>query len=223
MKTGFLAVAMIGCIAIGMHGVLVGGEAKNKEKDSKKEETKKSGTIKGKITAKRVRSPENVLVYIEKVSGEQAPPEKLAEMDQKKLSFVPLVLPIVKGTTVRFLNSDPVLHNIFWRKNKDGSYASRNLGTWGKGGVRKYTFKEEGHLVLLCNVHPEMEAHVVVLQNPYFAVVGKEGTYEIKGVPPGDYTVKTWYPKPKRLKSKSSKVTVKADQTTDLDFSLSRR
>lgn len=182
-----------------------------------------TGTIKGKISAKGVRSPENVLVYIEKAPGEFPPPKKPAEVDQKKLVFIPHVLPIVKGTTVRFLNSDPILHNVFWPKSKDGSYAARNLGTWGKGGVRKFTFDKQGSVVLLCNVHPEMEAHVVVLQNPFSAVVGKDGEYEIKGVPPGTYTVKTWYSKSKRLKSKSAEVSVEAGKAAQLDFSLSRR
>ena len=109
---------------------------------------KKTGSIKGKISVRGVRSPENVLVYIEKAPGEYPAPKKLAEMDQKKLEFIPHVLPIVKGTTVRFLNSDPILHNVFWPKSKDGSYKGRNLGTWGKGGVRKYTFNKEGTVVL---------------------------------------------------------------------------
>lgn len=185
--------------------------------------SEKTGSIKGKISARGVRSPVNVLLYIEKAPGKFPPPKKPAEVDQKKLEFIPHVLPIVIGTEVRFLNSDPILHNVFWPKSKDGSYASRNLGTWGKGGVRKFTFTKQGSVVLLCNVHPEMEAHVVVLQNTFFALAGKDGAYEIKGVPPGEYTVKTWYEKPKRLKSKSAKVTVKAGEEASLDFSLSRR
>ena len=80
-----------------------------------------------------------------------------------------------------------------------------------------------GHVVLLCNIHAEMEGHIVVLQNPFFAVTGKDGLYEIKDVPPGQYTVTTWYPQPKKLKSKSAKVTVAAGKTAKLDFSLGRR
>ena len=193
------------------------------ETSAQKKSEQKTGSIKGKISVRGVRSPENVLVYIEKASGEYPAPKELAKMDQKKLVFFPHVLPIVKGTTVRFLNSDPILHNVFWPKSKDGAYKGRNLGTWGKGGVRKYTFKKEGTVVLLCNVHPEMEAHVVVLQNPYFVVVGKDGEYEIKNVPQGKYTVKTWYSKSKRLRSKSAEATVEADKATELNFPLSRR
>ncbi len=183
----------------------------------------KTGTISGEVSVSGVRSPENVLVYIEKVEGDWKPPKEATHMDQKKLAFIPRVLPIVKGTKVEFLNSDPVLHNVFWPKSKDGSYTGRNLGTWGKGGKRDATFDKEGSLVLLCNVHPEMEAHIVVLQNPFFGLVTKDGGYEIKGVPPGEYTLKTWYENPKKLRPKSEKVTVKAGDSTQVDFSLSRR
>ena len=183
----------------------------------------KTGSIKGEITVRGVRSPENVLVYVEKIPGEHKPPSKPAKMDQARMAFVPHVLAIVKGTTVAFHNNDSLLHNVFWLKSKDGSYSSKNLGTWGKGGVKKVKFEKEGSVVLLCNIHPEMEGHIVVLQNPAFAVVGKDGLYEIKGVPAGQYTVKTWYSKPRKLRSKSATVTVKAGESTELDFSLSRR
>ena len=180
------------------------------------------GSIEGTISVSGVKSPENVLVYLEEVAGDWPPPKEPAEMDQAKLAFIPHVLPIVKGTTVRFLNNDPILHNVFWPKNK--SYSARNLGTWGKGGSKKHKFDKLGAAVLLCNVHPEMEGHIVVLQNPFFTVVdNKDGEYEIKNVPPGQYTLKTWYSKPKKLRSKSEKVKVVADKETEQDFSLSRR
>lgn len=179
------------------------------------------GTIKGSITVSGVKTPENVLVYLDEVPGDWPPPEEPAAMDQIKLVFTPHVLPIVKGTTVRFLNSDPILHNVFWPKGE--GYATRNLGTWGKGASKTYTFDALGNVVLLCNVHAEMEGHIVVLQNPFFAVVGEEGTYEIKDVPPGKYTLKTWYSNPKKLRAKSVEVTVAAGGVAEQDFSLSRR
>ena len=181
-----------------------------------------TGSIKGEITANGVRSPEGVVVYIESMPGEQKPPEAPVEVDQKKLVFVPHVLAIVKGTQVIFKNGDPLLHNVFWIASDDGSYPAQNLGTWGQGDKKTYTFDKLGHVGLLCNIHPEMEGYIVVLQNPFLAVVGKDGAYEIKNVPPGDYVVKTWYSKPKKLKSKSEKVNVSAGKTASLDFTLSK-
>ncbi len=181
-----------------------------------------TGSIKGEITASGVRSPEDVVVYIQEVAGLQKPPAQPVSMDQNKLVFVPHVLPIVVGTTVDFHNGDPLLHNIFWPASDDGSYAGNNLGSWGQGDKRSFVFDKLGHVVTLCNIHAEMEGHIVVLQNPYCAVTGKEGTYEIKNVPPGQYTVATWYPQPKKLKSKSAAVTVEAGKTATLDFTLGR-
>ena len=116
-----------------------------------------------------------------------------------------------------------MLHNVFWPAADDGSYAANNLGTWGQGDSKKFTFDKEGHVVLLCNVHAEMEGHILVVQNPCFAVVKKEGTYEIKGVPPGTYNLVTFYPQPKKLKSKTIQVTVEAGKTLTQDIELGRR
>ena len=182
-----------------------------------------TGSIKGEISASGVRSPEDVVVYIQEVPGEHQPPAEPAVVDQKKLVFVPHVLAIVKGTTVTFRNGDPLLHNVMWPASDDGSYPAKNLGTWGQDDSRSFTFDKLGHVVLLCNIHAEMEGHIIVLQNPFFAITGKDGLYEIKNVPPGEYTVTTWYPQPKKLKSKSAKVTVAAGKTAKLDFSLGRR
>lgn len=181
-----------------------------------------TGSIKGEIDASGVKSPENVVVYIETVPGEPKPPTDTVEIDQKKLVFIPHVVAVVKGTTVKFKNGDPLLHNIFWNASADGSYSATNLGTWGQGDSRKYTFDKLGYVGLLCNIHPDMEGFILVLQNPYFAVVGKEGTYEIKNVPPGQYNLKTWYPKPKKLKSKSAPVTVETGKAANVDFSLGK-
>ncbi len=181
-----------------------------------------TGSIKGKISVVGVRSPKDVLVYIEQAPGEYKPPEEPVVMDQVRMVFIPHVLPIVKGTTVKYVNSDPIPHNVMWLKSKNGAYSQHNMGKWGKGKTKSFTYEKEGHVVLLCNVHPEMEAYIVVLQNPFFALVGKEGTYEIKNIPPGKYTVKTWYTRPRRLKSKSAEVAVDVGKVCELDFSLGR-
>ena len=196
------------------------GLVANESAVARADEDKEKGSITGTISVSGVRSPKDVLVYVEKVPGEYPPPKEPVHMDQVKLVFTPNVLPIVKGTTVSFENGDPILHNIFWPKSK--SYRTRNLGSWGKGRSKKVTFDKEGKVVLLCNVHSEMEGHIVILQNPFFALVGREGTYEIKDVPPGEYTLNTWYFKPKKLRSKSTKVSVSAGEPAVVDFSLSR-
>ena len=97
-----------------------------------------TGSIKGDITATGVKSPEDVVVFIETVPGEQKPPADPVAMDQKKLTFLPHVLPIVKGTVVKFQNGYPLLHNVFWNRSDDGTYTATNLGTWGNASTKQY-------------------------------------------------------------------------------------
>ena len=110
-------------------------------------------------------------------------------MDQKKLRFVPHVLPVLVGTTVEFPNSDPVAHNVF-----SISEAKRfNLGLYKHGTVRRMTFDRPWVVELLWNVHLEMSAYIVVLKNPYFARTAADGTYRIENVPAGQHRLRCWY------------------------------
>ncbi len=153
-----------------------------------------AGEITGKVKARGVKDSGNAVVYIDKISGKTFPaPKEHAKMDQKNLTFVPHVLPVLVGTTVDFTNSDDVLHNVF---SPDKCADKFNLGSWPKGQSKSYTFKEPGcAATLLCNVHPEMEGYVLVLETPYYAVSAKDGSYEIKNVPAGKYTLKIWHEK----------------------------
>jgi plastocyanin len=152
-----------------------------------------AGDIQGKVTASGMRSPENIAVYIDAIPGKTFPdPGQHAVVDQKNLKFVPHVIVVLKGTTVDFLNSDSVGHNVFWPSVSGNKKLGHNLGTWPQGVKKSFEFNDLGAVPLLCNVHPEMSGYVVVVPTPYFAVTDKEGQYVIKGVPPGSYTLKTW-------------------------------
>lgn len=177
-----------------------------------------AGTITGKVKVRGLRNPKNVVVYIDRVEGDFKPPKEPAKMDQIKMVFVPHVLPIVAGTTVEFHNSDPVLHNVF---TPDACAEKFNLGTWGAGEVRSYTYKEGGCVsVILCNVHPEMEAWVVVLQNPYFYKTRKDGLFTIENVPAGRYTLKVWHEK---AKGPAQQVTVPEKGKVTVNFKMKRK
>lgn len=172
------------------------------------------GTISGAVTCKGVRTPADTIVYIDKMDGKFDPPAEHATQDQQNLTYIPHVQAIVKGTTVDFPNSDTVRHNAF---SPPGSATIFNLGTYDVGVVKHVTFDVVGETPLLCNVHAEMSAFIVTLQNPYFAITGKDGTYTIKDVPPGKYTVTTWHEK---LKADSKEVEVKdgANVTANLEL-----
>ena len=164
----------------------------------------RAGDVVGTVAAPKL---DQVVVYVETVSGTFAPGR--ATMDQVKKVFVPYVLPVVKGTTVEFHNGDNLSHNAF------GIGADEfQLGTFGQGGMREHTFNKSGEVSILCNVHPEMEAHVLVLQNPYFARPDSNGKFQIASVPPGDYVIKAWY----AGKTKKQSVKVPATGSVTVTF-----
>jgi len=140
-----------------------------------------------------MRSAENIAVYVDALPGKTFnPPAQHAVEDQKHMMFVPQVLVVLKGTTVDFLNSDPVGHNVYWPSISGNKKLNHNMGTWPQGQTKSFTFDDLGVAPLLCNVHPEMSGYVVVVPTPYFAVTDKAGEFVIKDVPDGTYTVKTW-------------------------------
>lgn len=145
------------------------------------------GVVTGSVVAKLAKQKEGVLLYLASVPGNYPAPKEHSVIDQKDLVFIPRILPILVGTTVDFLNSDNVRHNVF---SPDGE--KFNLGTWPKGERHSYTFSKLGVYTILCNVHPEMEAFVVVLNNPFYAMTGKEGTFRIEHVPSGTYMLQTF-------------------------------
>jgi plastocyanin len=152
-----------------------------------------AGDIKGKVTAQGMKSSENIVVYVDSVAGKKfdAPADHVV-VDQKKMTFVPHVSVVQQGTTVEFLNSDPVGHNVYWPSISGNKKLAHNMGTWPQGQKKPFQFMDLGAASLLCNVHPEMSGYVVVVPTPYFAVTDKDGNYTIKNVPPGHYTILTW-------------------------------
>jgi plastocyanin len=162
-----------------------------------------AGEIKGKVSVQGIKSAENIAVYVDAIPEKKfdAPTTKPL-IDQTKMTFVPHVTIVQVGTTVEFQNSDPVGHNVYWPSISGNKKLAHNLGTWPKGDKKSFQFNDVGVAGLLCNVHPEMNGYVVVSPTPYFALTDKSGNYEIKNVPPGKYTLKTW--------SEDGKVTTQA-------------
>lgn len=175
-----------------------------------------AGEIHGKVACKGVKDSADAVVYVAAVTGKTFPaPAEHAKIDQRNLVFHPHVLAVQAGTTVDFLNSDVVLHNVF---SPDACADKFNLGTWPKGQSRCYAFKKECIASLLCKVHPEMEAFVVVAPTPYFATTKADGSYTIANVPDGSYTLKVWHPK---LKGTEKAVRV-AGGAAEADFEIAR-
>jgi plastocyanin len=173
-----------------------------------------AGTISGQVSGVAGQS----VVYVDTISGKTFPaPTQHPVIDQKGLVFQPHVTVVQVGTTVDFLNSDSVAHNVFWTSIGGNKKLGHNLGTWPKGERKSFKFDAPGAVPILCNVHPEMSAYLVVAPTPYFATSDQMGNYKIENVPDGSYTVTAWH---EGAKNQSKPVTVSGD--TKADFTLSK-
>ena len=151
-----------------------------------------AGDLKGKVTALGIRSAENIAVYLDGVPGKTfPPPAQHLTIDQTHLAFSPHVSVVLQGTTIDFKNDDTVGHNVYWPAVSHNRKLAHNMGTWPQGLSKPFTFNDLGDIPLLCNVHPEMSGYIFVVPTPYFAITDKEGSFTIKNVPPGQYTIKT--------------------------------
>lgn len=158
-------------------------------------EVGKTGIVKGTITIGGKPTADAV------VSVEGVPQKKLqtqdsklkttrAVVDQRDLKFIPRVLPALFGTTVDFPNNDKTFHNVF-----STSEAKKfDLGLYAPGNSRSVTFEKPGVVRILCNVHPDMEAFIVVKEHPFFGVTDNRGNYLLSNVPLGKYRLELWHP-----------------------------
>jgi plastocyanin len=108
---------------------------------------------------------------------------------QHNKSFLPHVLVVELGTAVEFPNKDPFFHNIF--SLFDGERF--DLGLYESGSSRTVRFDRPGVSFLFCNIHPEMNAVVVAVDTPYFALTDHSGRITIQKVPDGRYVMHVWY------------------------------
>ena len=115
---------------------------------------------------------------------------KKAVVDQREMKFVPRVSAVLVGSTVEFPNNDKTFHNAF-----SNSEAKRfDLGLYASGKSRSVVLDKAGVVKVLCNVHPNMEAYVVVKSHPYYAVTNSRGNYSLNGIPLGKYRLEVWHP-----------------------------
>lgn len=189
-------------------GALVVGQERKGQPDGQEAKT---GTIQGKIDSPWIKRSAAV-VYLKDVPGKFPPPSQQPVMDQRGLKFIPHVLPVLVGSTVSFPNNDSVRHNVF---SPSRSARRFNLGIYPAGATKHVTYDRVGVVPLLCNVHSEMSAFVVVLPNPYFAVTDDQGSFKIENIPEGTYTLTFWHGK---LRPKAGKVPVRPGKNVRVTF-----
>ena len=132
---------------------------------------------------------QNVLVYVSKgLEGKEfEPPKTPVLLDQVGCVYTPHVVAVMAGQPLEVRNSDATLHNVMSTPRDNAPF---NFGMSVKGETRKMEFKfPELKMNTKCFMHPWMSGYIHVLEHPFFAVTGEDGTFAIKGLPPGEYEV----------------------------------
>ena len=155
-----------------------------------------------------------VVVWLEPVNGSvpAAPPDAVARMVQKDKTFTPHVLPIRVGTSVDFPNFDPIFHNAF--SNYNGK--TFDVGLYPPGTSQRVPFTRSGIVRVFCNIHATMSAVIVVLNTPYFEATQKNGNFQLRDVPPGEYSLRFFHERATQatLDSLTRRITVSEGSVT---------
>src|SRR5579872_4073908 len=153
------------------------------------------GTLSGRVEIKTknnqpVENYTGVVVYLKEVNGNKgfSPAKDNPSMASENMEFNPWVVPVLAGTSVVFPNKDDAIHNAF-SVSKPKKF---DLGRYGYGEQNIVLFDKPGAVYVFCKIHPKMNGCVLVLGNPYFTLVDKNGNYSLRDVPPGQYTIVGW-------------------------------
>jgi plastocyanin len=162
----------------------------------------------------------NVLVYVkEGLDGRTFPPPKEpATIDQHGCEYKPHVMGVMEGQEVVIKNSDDTNHNIHFLP-KANEEINKTQPKKDMADTVKLTKAEEPFHVK-CDVHPWMGAYIGVFKHPFFFVTDKEGTYELKGLPPGKYVVKAWH---ETFGEQTAEVEVKSGETKEKNFTFEEK
>ncbi len=157
---------------------------------------------------------QNVIVFVSEGLGERTfdPPAGPAVVEQKGCMYMPHVMAVRANQTLQLVNDDATSHNIH--------PVPANNREWNKaeppGSKLEDSFaREEIAIPVKCNVHPWMRGYIAVFKHPYFAVTGKDGSFDLGNLPPGTYTIKAWHEK---LGTSTQTVTIGANETKEIGF-----
>jgi plastocyanin len=157
---------------------------------------------------------QNVVVFVSEGLGDRTfdPPAEPAVIEQKGCVYEPHVKAIRANQKLELVNDDSTAHNIHPQPS--------NNREWNKaeppGTKMEEAFaREEIAIPVKCNVHPWMKSYIAVFKHPYFAVTGKDGSFDLSHLPPGTYTLKAWHEK---LGTSVQTVTIRTNETKEITF-----
>jgi plastocyanin len=172
------------------------------------------GIVRGTVKVERPKgvAPDAILVYVIGFKEKAAAQPVIVKQVGKR--FIPELVAVTAGGSVSFPNGDPLLHNVFSQTTE----RSFDLGSFPQGETRVRTFPRLGVLDIHCNIHPEMSATLVVLPNAKFTMASASGSFEIKDVPAGTWTVFAY--SRRAAQPAKMQVTVTAGGTAEVEISL---
>lgn len=158
----------------------------------------------------------NVLVYVKGgLEGRTfTAPAEAAKLDQTGCQYVPHVVSLMKDQKLDVVNSDSTNHNVNVLAEQNRPWNKSQAPN--KSDVESFP-REEIVIPVKCNIHPWMKTYIGVFSHPFHAVTGADGTFELKGLPPGDYEIEAWHEK---YGTKTQKVTVAASESKAADFAF---
>jgi len=160
----------------------------------------------------------NVFVYIKTGAAKTPPTVEPPVLDQVDCIYTPFMMGVVTGQKFKVRNSDPLLHNVHATPKPGTGNKEFNFAQVLKGQVNEKVFDAPEVLVRIkCDVHPWMGAYVGVMENPFFAVSGADGSFSIAGLPAGNYTVVAWH---EVFGEQTMEVTVPASASTEANFTF---
>lgn len=153
---------------------------------------------------------EGAVVYLKDTRPKPAPvPPGEATIQQENIEFKPAFTVVSVGSTILFENQDNEMHNV--HSTTPGNRF--DIGAHNKGDIKTVIFEKPGAVTLRCKIHTQMRGMVFVAPSQYYAVVGKDGKYDLPKVPAGTYQMEVWHPRmtPEEIKAGSRSITVGTD------------
>lgn len=143
--------------------------------------------VSGQVHLLSGRTGSNAVVYLE--GDAKSTPLSRYVVDQRNREFIPHISVVTVGTIVDFPNNDTVFHNVF------AEYQAKrfDLGMYPRGSVKKQKFDKPGLVAMMCSVHSEMGAFIMVVDTPYYTIADHDGNFRLNDVKPGKYTLKVWH------------------------------
>ena len=147
--------------------------------------------VEGTVSGGGQGGPGGAVVILRRSDGKTPKPQPARrEVLQQNKTFLPHVVAVPVGSTLVFKNADDLIHDVFSLSPAADKF---NTGLYRKDEWREQTFEKAGVIELLCDIHAQMQAYVLVVDSPWFGQADAAGGFKIAGVPPGDYEVEAWH------------------------------